>query len=144
MVNIRMDLNTKLVALGASAATHYPHIANLMGVELNVPAHADVAGAVGAAVGSVRQRVMISISQPSEGKFRVHLPEGPVDLSDMDLALERARDAAHTLATARAKSAGAQSIEITLSENIKLVPLSADRDLFIEAFIHATAQGRAG
>lgn len=144
LVNIRMDLNTKLVALGASAATHYPHIANLMGVELNVPAHADVAGAVGAAVGSVRQRVMISISQPSEGKFRVHLPEGPVDLSDMDLALERARDAAHTLATARAKSAGAQSIEITLSENIKLVPLSADRDLFIEAFIHATAQGRAG
>ncbi len=71
LVNISMQLGTNLVALGASATTHYPPLSKLLGVEVAVPEHADVAGAVGAAIGSVRQRVMISISQPSEGKFRV-------------------------------------------------------------------------
>jgi len=40
-------------------------VARRMGVELTVPDHAEVAGAVGAAAGSVRQRVMISVTQPS-------------------------------------------------------------------------------
>ena len=75
LVRIGMQLETGLVALGASAATHYPHIARMMGVAVSVPEHADVAGAVGAAVGSVRQRVMISITAPADGRFRVHLPD---------------------------------------------------------------------
>ena len=77
MVKIALSLGTGLVALGASAATHYPHVATRMGVDLTVPDHAEVAGAVGAAPGSVSQRVMISVTQPSEGRFRVHLPDGP-------------------------------------------------------------------
>ena len=74
LVKLSLELGTGLVALGASAATHYPHVARRMGVELTVPDHAEVAGAVGAAAGSVRQRVMISVTQPSEGRYRVHLP----------------------------------------------------------------------
>lgn len=144
LVNINMQLGTGLVALGASAATHYPNIATLMGVDVTVPEHADVAGAVGAAVGSVRQRVMISITQPAEGRFRVHLPEGQVDLDNMDTALARARTCAKGMAHDRASSAGATDITVTVSDDIRMVPISADRDLFIEAFIHATAEGKAG
>jgi hypothetical protein len=114
-----------------------------MALDLTVPNHADVAGAVGAAAGSVRQRVMISVTQPSEGKFRVHLPDGPVDLGVMEDALTRARDAAHRLASDRAINAGASQIDVTLNEDVKLVTLSADKDLFIEALIYATAEGRA-
>ncbi|MEC7049858.1 MAG: hydantoinase/oxoprolinase family protein, partial [Pseudomonadota bacterium] len=76
IVSLSLRLETGLVALGASAATHYPHVAARMGVDLTVPDHAEVAGAVGAAAGSVRQRVMISVTQPSEGRFRIHLPDG--------------------------------------------------------------------
>jgi N-methylhydantoinase A/oxoprolinase/acetone carboxylase beta subunit len=144
LVNINMQLGTGLVALGASAATHYPNIATLMGVDVTVPEHADVAGAVGAAVGSVRQRVMISITQPAEGRFRVHLPEGQVDLDNMDTALARARTCAKGMAHDRASSAGATDITVTVSDDIRMVPIKADRDLFIEAFIHATAEGKAG
>jgi hypothetical protein len=143
LVSVSMQLDTSLIALGASAGTHYPHIASLMNLDLTVPAHADVAGAVGAAAGSVRQRVMISVTQPNEGKFRVHLPDGPVDMGIMEDALTRARDAAHQLASDRAKNAGASKIDVTLTEDIKLVTLSADNDLFIEALIYATAEGRA-
>ncbi|MGB2492790.1 MAG: hydantoinase/oxoprolinase family protein, partial [Candidatus Puniceispirillum sp.] len=143
LVSLSLQLDTSLIALGASASTHYPHIAKLMALDLTVPNHADVAGAVGAAAGSVRQRVMISVTQPSEGKFRVHLPDGPVDLGVMEDALTRARDAAHRLASDRAINAGASQIDVTLNEDVKLVTLSADKDLFIEALIYATAEGRA-
>ncbi len=144
LVNISMQLGTNLVALGASATTHYPPLSKLLGVEVAVPEHADVAGAVGAAIGSVRQRVMISISQPSEGKFRVHIPDGPVDFAELDKALDKARDTARRLATTRAENAGARHIDVTLSEEIKEVYLSANKTLFIEAFIYATAEGRPG
>jgi N-methylhydantoinase A/oxoprolinase/acetone carboxylase beta subunit len=144
LVRIGMQLETGLVALGASAATHYPYIAQMMGVAVSVPEHADVAGAVGAAVGSVRQRVMISITAPADGRFRVHLPGGPIDLDAQEPALERARKAARQLAHDRASSAGASAIEVTIAEDVRLVQLGPDKQLFIEAFVHATASGQPG
>ena len=143
LVKLSLELGTGLVALGASAATHYPHVARRMGVELTVPDHAEVAGAVGAAAGSVRQRVMISVTQPSEGRYRVHLPGGPRDLGVMDEALASAREVAGQLAEERARKAGATSVSIEISEDIKLVPLGGGKELFIEALVQATANGAA-
>jgi N-methylhydantoinase A/oxoprolinase/acetone carboxylase beta subunit len=144
LVALSLDLGTGLVALGASAAAHYPHVADLMGADLTVPDHADVAGAVGAAAGTVRQRVVISVTQPAEGRFRIHLPDGPKDLGEMEAALAHARDAAEKLARMRARNAGARDVQVTLDEDVKLVPISSERDMFIEALIYATADGRAG
>ncbi|MEK9935871.1 MAG: hydantoinase/oxoprolinase family protein, partial [Rhodobiaceae bacterium] len=87
LVALSLDLGTGLVALGASAAAHYPHVADLMGADLTVPDHADVAGAVGAAAGTVRHRVVISGKPPTEGRVRIHLPDGPKDLGEMEAAL---------------------------------------------------------
>ena len=143
LVKLSLELGTGLVALGASAATHYPHVARRIGVELTVPDHAEVAGAVGAAAGSVRQRVMISVTQPSEGRYRVHLPGGPRDLGVMDEALASAREVAGQLAEERARKAGAASVSIEISEDIKLVPLGGGKELFIEALVQATADGAA-
>ena len=143
LVKLSLELGTGLVALGASAATHYPHVARRIGVELTVPDHAEVAGAVGAAAGSVRQRVMISVTQPSEGRYRVHLPGGPRDLGVMDEALASAREVAGQLAEERARKAGATSVSIEISEDIKLVPLGGGKELFIEALVQATANGAA-
>ena len=143
LVKLSLELGTGLVALGASAATHYPHVARRIGVELTVPDHAEVAGAVGAAAGSVRQRVMISVTQPFEGRYRVHLPGGPRDLGVMDEALASAREVAGQLAEERARKAGATSVSIEISEDIKLVPLGGGKELFIEALVQATADGAA-
>ena len=144
LVELSLGLRTGLVALGASAAAHYPHVADLMGVDLTVPDHANVAGAVGAAAGTVRQRVVISVTQPGEGRFRIHLPDGPKDLGEMEAALTHARGAAAELARMRARNAGARDVLVTLDEDVKLVPISSERDMFIEALIYATADGRAG
>ena len=94
LCRVKQKLKLPLIALGASAATHYPAIAELLGVELIVPEHADVAGAVGAAAGSVRQRVMVTVTQPNEGRFRIHLPDGPQDVKSQEEALALATQAA--------------------------------------------------
>ena len=141
LISIGMTLNSDLVALGASASTHYPHIADLIGSKLTVPNHADVAGAIGAAVGSVRQRVMISVTKPEEAIFRVHLPQGPIDRLSLDEALSLARINAKQLARDRARHAGARTLSVQLEEDIKLVPIAPDSNLFIEALIFATAEG---
>lgn len=141
LVSNQTRLSVPLIALGASAATHYPAIAKLLGADLIVPEHADVAGAVGAAAGSVRQRVMITITQPAEGSFRIHLPDGPKDLKDREEALELARTTASAVARSRAEQAGAKQVTLSLSEEINEVKLAENKTLFIEGVIQAQAVG---
>ena len=141
LVESQTKLKLPLIALGASAATHYPAIAKLLGAELIVPEHADVAGAVGAAAGSVRQRVMITVTQPNEGRFRIHLPDGPQDVKSQEEALMLATQAAEDMARKRAESAGAKSVDITTSSQIKEVDLGDGKTLFMEGLIQTQAVG---
>lgn len=136
-----LTLEAPLIALGASAATYYPQIAKRLNAELNVPAFFEVAGAVGAAAGSVRQRVMVLITQPSQGTFRVHLSEGLRDLSTLDSALILARKTASDIAKARAHAAGAKKFELIIDEKIQEVALGANKTLFLQAAITAEASG---
>ena len=136
-----LKLDLPLIALGASAAAYYPDIARLLGAELIVPPFSEVAGAVGAAAGSVRQRVMILVTQPKDGVFRIHLPDGLQDKGDLQEALALARTAATEMATRRATAAGASQIETSLSQEIEEIDLGADKSLFLQAAITADATG---
>ena len=140
-VHMDLRLDIPLIALGASAATHYPSIAKLLKAELIVPENADVAGAVGAAAGSVRQRIMLVITQPNDGVYRLHLPAGPSDYSDEKTAIAAGRAAARELAEERAKAAGAENITSDVSHTIKQVDLGNNKSLFVEAQIQAEASG---
>jgi len=137
---IKAGLSVPLIALGASAATHYPAVADRLGAELSVPEDAGVAGAVGAAAGSVRQQVMILTSQPEDGVFRVHLPTGPQDFRDLKKALQQAEASAGDLAGQRARAAGAKTFAVTCQAHIEEVNLPGGKSLFIEARTIATAQ----
>lgn len=138
---IEIGLQSKLIALGASSSTHYPAIAKRLSAELVNPPHADVAGAVGAAAGAVRQRYSILVTQPSEGCFRVHLPERNEDFSDLDQAFAQAREQAEHYAKERAAQAGAHQIHLSCSEQIDKVDLGNDKELFLQARIIAEATG---
>ena len=139
-VQISLTLGVPLVGLGASAATHYPAIAEVLGARLVVPDHADVAGAVGAAAGAVRQRVLVLVTQPSDGVFRVHLAGGPKDVNTQEEAVTLARDAAEAGAKARADAAGAGGdVQLSVHEQIDEVPVGPDKSLFLQAIITAEA-----
>ena len=83
---LNFDPGRSLVAVGAPAPFYYPTAGRLLGIALEIPKHSDVANAVGAVVGSVVQREHITITQPSQGTFRVHSLEGPVDFPDRSSA----------------------------------------------------------
>jgi N-methylhydantoinase A/oxoprolinase/acetone carboxylase beta subunit len=137
-----MNLKRPLVGIGAPAATYYPEIARRLGTELIVPPHADVCNAVGAVAGGVLQRVEPLISQPIEGRFRVHLPDGVADFSPLEAAVERATAAATEQARRLAHEAGAADPEIKIEREDKTVATGAGMTLFIESRIRATAFGR--
>ncbi|NDA08800.1 MAG: hydantoinase/oxoprolinase family protein, partial [Alphaproteobacteria bacterium] len=141
IVRTSIELERPLIALGASAGCHYPAIAEVLGAELIVPSDADVAGAVGAAAGSIRQRATITVTQPSDGTFRVHLNQGPKDFQSMDAALNFAEDAALEEAEKKAAAAGARKISLSADRRVNLVELGGDKTLFIEAQIHGLANG---
>ncbi len=143
LVSTSIRLERPLIALGASAACHYPLVAEVLGAQLMVPGDADVAGAVGAAAGSIRQRSSITITQPSDGIFRVHAGTGPQDFGAMDAALNFAEQCARDDASTKAEAAGADGISLSTDRQVKLVPLGGDKTLFIEATVHAFARGVA-
>ena len=138
---LSLGLQTKLIALGASSSTHYPRIAERIQAELVNPPHADVAGAVGAAAGAVRQRHLILVTQPSEGCFRVHLPHKMLDFTEKEEAFIHAREQAETLARERAEKAGATDITVSLEELIDDIDLGNDKRLFLQARIIGQATG---
>ena len=141
LVSTSLQLNYPLVALGASAHCHYPTIAKAMGANLIVPEDADVAGAVGAAAGSIRQRSSITVTMPSDGIYRVHLLTGPMDFNSMDAALNHAEECAKDDAKQKAETAGANGIVVSSDRKVKIVQLSPDKTLFIEATISGLATG---
>ena len=132
-----------LVALGASAGCYYPQIAKALGAELIVPKDADVAGAVGAAVGSIRQSTRITITQPADGIFRVHLLEGPKDYDNLESALTKAETTARDAATAKAKQAGGSKIHTESTRKIDSINVGGGKTLFIEAIVSATASAHS-
>ena len=141
LISTAIKLERPLIALGASAGCHYPSIAAAMGADLIVPKDADVAGAVGAAAGRIRQRVIITVTQPSDGVFRVHLIDGPQDFDVMEAALKFAEEKAKDDAKSRAKASGAGGIVVDAERDVNIVHLNADKDLFVEATITGMATG---
>jgi N-methylhydantoinase A/oxoprolinase/acetone carboxylase beta subunit len=141
LVTLDMNLKRPLVGIGAPAATYYTEIARRLGARLIVPPHADVCNAVGAVAGGVLQRVELLILQPTQGCFRVHLPDGVVDFKQLDAAVERAEAAASSEVRRLAQEAGAAEPEINIEREDKVVT-TAGTTLFIESRIRATAFGR--
>ena len=115
----------------------------MLGIDLKIPKHSDVANAIGAVVGSVVQREHITITQPSQGTFRVHSLEGPVDFQDRSSAFVWAETAASELAQNKAVRAGATAIGTVVNRYENTVsPDDLSNDVFFGGRVTATSTGR--
>ena len=140
---LNFDPGRSLVAVGAPAPFYYPAAGRLLGIALEIPKHSDVANAVGAVVGSVVQREHITITQPSQGTFRVHSLEGPVDFPDRSSAFVWAETTASERAQNKAVKAGATAIGTVVSRYENTVsPDDLTDDVFFEGRVTATSTGR--
>ncbi|MEL6478836.1 MAG: hydantoinase/oxoprolinase family protein [Pseudomonadota bacterium] len=137
----RFALQHPVIGLGASAQSYYPGVGAVLGAEVLVPAHADVANALGAVVGHVRLTRQATISAPSSGLFRAHLPAGPQDFTDFDEAESALRLALISEIKAAAEAAGAEDPDIVIDLTRKTAEIEG-KEMVIEAELSATAIGR--
>lgn len=142
LFQLRFGDDRPIVAVGAPAFIYYPEVASRLGVRLDMPEHAQVANAVGAVMGSVTQRVQVTVSQVTKGTYRVFSHEGPANFQDLDPAIAYAERIALAEAVNRAKEAGAEMLETQLGREDNSVDHDIDGYVFFDARITATASGR--
>jgi len=141
LVRIDTGLGVPVIGLGASAQTYYPAVGARLGCEMILPEHGSVANAIGAVVGRVTMREAGTVTAPSEGRFRVHLSEGPMDFMDMEEALTGLEESLCTQAKAAALAAGAEDIQISVARDVRVAGVEG-REVFVEADVMVEASGR--
>jgi N-methylhydantoinase A/oxoprolinase/acetone carboxylase beta subunit len=142
LVEVRLRLARALVAIGAPVGAYYPEVARRLETRLVIPPHAGVTNAVGAVASGVVQTAEALVTQPSEGRFRLHLSTGIEDFGDLEAAAQRATEAVEAQAAAQARRAGAAELQVSASRKDKKVREKGGFEIFIESRIVATAFGR--
>ena len=138
----QLTLSRPVLAIGAPAATYYPEVTELLGTALLLPPHLEVCNAVGAVASGVVQRVSLLVTQPEEGRFRAHLPDGIRDFAELESAASATLAAARQKAEAQARAAGAVEIRLETSRADNVVEGPGGLRTFLESVIVATAAGR--
>ncbi len=134
-------LNVDVVGLGASAPSYYPAVGERLRCRMILPEHAGVANAIGAVVGRLTLRRTGTVTSPSEGRFRVHLEDGPQDFNESDAALDLLESVLRSEAEGAVRQAGAEDIRIVVDRDIRTARIEA-QDVFVEAMITVEASGR--
>lgn len=138
---VDVGLAVPLIGLGAPASTYYPAIGALLGTEVTVPDHADVANAIGAVVGKVRIRHQVTVTAPRRGIFRVHGRGDPETVYDQDAAQARATELATATVTAEMGAAGAPEFELETHWSEKSAEIEG-RPMFVEGVATVIGSGR--
>ena len=90
----------------------------------------------------MRAVIRALITAPSDGLYRVHLPIGNADFTDVEHAAAHALGQASALARSRAEAAGAGDIELRQRRADKVHRDPTGLQIFIESRIDVTAFGR--
>lgn len=141
LVQIEAGLSVPVVGLGASAQMTYPAVGTWLNAETLLPEHGDVANAIGAVTGRIRMVREGMVTSPGEGLFRAHLADAPQDFGDAESALAAMEAALQAMARAEAEDAGAASVHLHVTREIKRATIEA-REMFVEARIVVEATGR--
>lgn len=141
IIGLSARIAVPVIGLGASAPSYYPAVGARLGCRMVLPEHAGVANAIGAVVGQVRQVASGVVTGAGEGRYAVHLAQGPELFADRDAALAALEAALTREVRARATRAGAGALTIRAARDIREVEIEG-RPVFVEAEITVTATGR--
>jgi hypothetical protein len=114
LVRPRLALSLPVVAVGGPAPVLYPRAMDRLGTRLVIPPHHATANAVGAVVGRIERQARILVTTIGEQAWRVHLPDGPRDLGDLEQAVAEGAVVAEASAEAQARAAGAEQVAVTV------------------------------
>ncbi|CAJ2377669.1 MAG: Hydantoinase/oxoprolinase family protein [Arenicellales bacterium IbO2] len=142
LFQLNFDADFPLVAVGGPAGDYFPQVAKSLRVQLHLPPHAEVANAVGAALGAIVQTARVTVTQPQFGVFYLFHGESPMVFEKLEKAMKTAHEIARREAGELAKSAGASSVETRVHSDDNHVRHDIDGELFVSATVVATATGR--
>jgi len=141
LVDVALTLRRPLVAIGAPVGTYYPAVAESLHTRLCIPQHAGIANALGAVAGGVMQTVHVLIKPLEDEAFRVHLPTGIQDFTDLEEAAAYAMEQASLLAETQARRAGAVDVQVRTQREDHVIHLQSE-DVYFDTEVTATAVGR--
>ena len=141
ILNVQLSLKGALAVVGAPANSFYPEIANRLNTRLEIPEHSEVGNAVGAAAGSISQRVSGLITSPAEGVYRSHTPFGIQDFRSLEEAADSATSELEKLAHQRAISVQATDSETSTKRSDIVVQGIGGQSIFIESRITVIVSG---
>lgn len=140
-VELRLDYG--IIAIGAPVAAYLPAISERFRAHLEIPEHAEVANAVGAAAGQVIENVRVLIKPGEQGGFLVHTPWERKSFLYLEEAEKYALEKARKEAVASALRAGAADPEVVVKQD-KVVSraFGTSDEMYVETRIQVTAVGR--
>ncbi len=141
VVRFSLALDRPLIGLGASAPVYYPAIAEELSAPAVIPDHADVANAIGAVAGQIRETVTVFVTSPEEGIFLLNGSGETLRFVSETEALEAARARAIEHARALAARSGLAEPHVELTEEADAAEIEGKRKL-VEARVRAVASGR--
>ncbi len=144
LVNVELTIAGSLAVVGAPALPIYPEAASRLNLSYDIPEHSEVGNAVGAAAGSVSQRVSGLITSPADGIYRIHTPNGIQDFSDLEKAAEVATDELQTLARNRAVLMNPMDTYVQTERNDNIINGLGGQKIFIETQITVSVSGQVG
>ncbi len=141
LLDVQLHIAGVLAVVGAPARSIYPQVAKRLNTKVNIAEYHEIGNAVGAAIGTVMQRVSSLITSPAEGIYRAHTPSGIQDYDNLDDAADAATKELEDLANRRAAVSRAANIDTSAQRSDVIVQGLGGYSIFIESRITVTVQG---
>jgi len=140
--SVRIALKAPVIGIGAPAHLFLPAAARLLQAEAVIPAHADVANAIGAITSLVRIRRRVVIAVNEMGLYRIEGLSGTPTFGAVEeaqnVAVARLREMVRDLG--RQAGTGQSRVEIRINDRI--AALKDGQQLFLERIVEACLVGR--
>lgn len=132
-----------IIGIGAPAKPWMPYVAKRSGLDIRVPEHAEVANAIGAAVGNVEESAEVTIRKDSvTGCYIGYLPWKRMEFDTLEAAKESCREEARNWIRHQAELCGCSATDIIEeSEDVYCDRYHSDEKVYVETKIRLVAVG---
>jgi len=141
-LNVSFSPIIPVIAVGGPASLYYPEVGRRLNSVTIIPPHADVANAVGAAVGMIKTHCTIEITANEAGGYWVHINDDPTLIASPRDALALAEAEARESALSQANSMGAVDVVVALDVKRVDVPDTENDIGLVAATTTAECTGR--
>ena len=144
ILQTRFILKKPVIAIGAPVKAWLYRVGQFLGTTVIIPEHAEVANAIGAAVGRILEEVTITIRYDAGTKqYLIYTPKERIICGDLETAKEKAVREAEELARTAAEKAGAGKCKVvTHQEDEYMKNFTTNENSYVQTIVKAIAAGK--